>query len=94
MTSEFAEAIGTGLSTPTERDAASQFTLQEAADALNVSNSYLVSLIDDGDMPFSTSGGHRLIEAKDLFEYKRVRDGERAAALDDMARLDAEQGLL
>jgi hypothetical protein len=34
------------------------------------------------------------VKASDLFDYMARRDAERAEALSEMARLDAEEGLL
>lgn len=67
---------------------------RRAAEFLDVPEPYLIGLIEDGAIPFTTAAGRRRIEAKDLIEYKRVRNGERAAALENMARFDADFGLL
>jgi excisionase family DNA binding protein len=69
-------------------------TTQQAADLLNVSRPYLIKLLEGGEIPFSKVGRHRRIKAEDLFTYKRKRDECRAAALSEIARSDAELGLL
>jgi len=65
-------------------------TTQQAADILNVSRPFLISLLERDAIPHVMVGRHRRIEAKRLFEYKATRDRERAGALEELAEHDAE----
>lgn len=71
-----------------------ELTTQQAADHLNISRPFLIKLLEAGEIPFAKTGRHRRIKAEDLFAYKAMRDGRRADALSDMAKLDAEKGYL
>lgn len=67
---------------------------QEAADLLGVSRPHLVKLLDEGKVASWKVGTHRRVKLQDLMTYRDQRDAERQQALQDLADLDQELGLL
>ena len=62
-----------------------EMTTQQAAQLLGVSRPFLIGLLEGGKLKFRKVGTHRRITFRDLIEYKRKIDAERAKVLDELA---------
>lgn len=58
---------------------------QEAADLLNVSQPYLVALLEEGKIPHCKVGAERQVLMKDVLQYKTRIDKARLKALEELS---------
>ena len=70
-----------------------ELTPQAAANLLNVPESYLDKLLEEGRIPYVRSGAHVQIKRNDLLAYKEQRDAERKNALSRLTQLSQKLGL-
>jgi excisionase family DNA binding protein len=58
---------------------------QQAADILNVTQQYVVRLVDRSELTATTTkGGHRRLGLRDVLAYRKKRDERRRQALDEV----------
>lgn len=62
-----------------------ELTTQQAADLLNVSRPFLISLLESGKISYHRVGNHRRIRFQDLMDYRRTQLQDSKAAMADLA---------
>lgn len=71
----------------------SKLSLQEAADILNVSHDYLVTLLERGEINFHEVGTNKVVMAKHVFEYKDRTTEQRYEVLEELTALSQDLGM-
>ena len=73
---------------------AAELTTQEAADILGVSRPTMARLLDNGRIPSWKVGTHRRVRLEEVMAFAQTQEGITTAALQQLADLDQELGLL
>jgi len=68
-------------------------TTNQAADLLNVSRPYLLTLLKNGDIPYEYVGSHRRLRLGDVLTYREAREAQRQDALKEVVRHGEDLGL-
>lgn len=70
-----------------------QLTTVEGARMLGVSRQFLIKLLGRGEIPHHMVGTHRRMYVRDLLAYKARRDNNRRRILDELTRVETEDGV-
>lgn len=70
-----------------------EISTQEAANLLNVSRPFLVSLLENKHIPFRKVGAHRRVLFTDVMAYKEKADQRRASALNELSALSQDEDM-
>lgn len=68
-------------------------TTQQAADFLGMQRTFLVRLLDTGEIPFQKPGRHRRMRLKDLLDYRERRSEECRDSLARLVEIGEDAGL-
>jgi excisionase family DNA binding protein len=68
-------------------------TIEEAANLLNVSNSYLIKLLEQGQILSTNVGSDLRIKREDLLIYKEKKYREREQILNNLVAMTEAEGL-
>lgn len=71
-----------------------EITKQQAADLLNVSQAFVVGLVEDGTFSARMVGRRKLLPLHEVLAYKADRFAKGNKALDEIVAFDQEFGLL
>lgn len=69
-----------------------EVSIQEAADILNVSRSFLMKLLEERKIPFTKVGSYQYIRFEDLMTYKQQRNIQRQEGLTELTQFLQEEG--
>ena len=70
-----------------------EMTTQQAADFLNVSRPYLITLLEKGELRYTKVRTHRRIQFKDLMAYKDKTGKQSLDAMDELVKIAQESNL-
>jgi excisionase family DNA binding protein len=70
-----------------------ELTTSQAADLLNVSPTYLIKLLEEGEIPYHMVDNHHRIRTEDLMVYKATSRAEREKILDQLVAESQAMGL-
>ena len=70
-----------------------ELTAQQAADFLQVSRSFLIKLLEEGEIPHITVGGHRRIPFRELREFQQGAEEAAEKARDELVAQAQEEGM-
>ena len=70
-----------------------EMTTQQAADFLNVSRPYMITLLERGELRYTKVGTHRRIQCKELITYKDKIGQQSSDAMDELVKIAQESNL-
>jgi len=70
-----------------------EITTQAAAEFLGCSRPHLVSLLEQGKIPFTKVGKHRRIKYEDIIKFKQEMKSMQRKKIQELMQMDEESGL-
>jgi len=72
---------------------ATEMTTQAASEMLGCSRPHLISLLENGEIPFIKIGKHRRIKYEDVVQYKAQMFAKQRERITEMMKMDEDLGL-